>query len=355
MTIIYKKDTKGNIRYLRTWTTGDILHQESGIVGTDSPVPHEKVCTPKNVGRANETNGKDQAMLEMSSLIAEKLKGGYFLTEGEAKGGSVILPMLAKSYKDEAKKIDWKNAYVQPKLDGMRCLIEKNGLDVTLTSREGTVITTMKHIEDDFFHNAPDGIYDGELYAHGETFQGNMRLIKKWREGESDKVKFHCYDVILDKPFTSRLLHRPTKLKTVVLVRTLQVVDEKNLKKQHAVNIAEGYEGSILRWGDTPYKVNGRSSNLLKYKDFLDLACEIINFEPAKDRPTWAVPVFKYNDKEFRAGMKYSHAEREDFLKNKNKYIGKIAELRFFEWTEDQIPRFPVMVGIRQDRTTGDK
>ena len=53
--------------------------------------------------------------------------------------------------------------------------------------------------------------------------------------------------------------------------------------------------------------------------------------------------------------MKYSHAEREEILTNKAKYIGKVAELRFFEFSEDGIPRFPVMAGIRLDKTKGDK
>ena len=49
-------------------------------------------------------------------------------------------------------------------------------------------------------------------------------------------------------------------------------------------------------------------------------------------------------------GMKFSHAEREEILINKENYIGKTAEIRFFEYTEDGIPRFPVAVGIRLDK-----
>ncbi len=30
--------------------------------------------------------------------------------------------------------------------------------------------------------------------------------------------------------------------------------------------------------------------------------------------------------------------------------MGKTAEIRFFEYTEDGIPRFPVAVGIRLDK-----
>jgi DNA ligase-1 len=356
MTTIYKKDTTGKIRYIKTWTDGAILYQESGVLGTDKPVTHEKTCKAKNVGRSNETTPENQALSEMESLIAEKLKGEYFQTLAEAEGGAVILPMLAKSYKDESKKVDWKNAYVQPKLDGMRALG-----DQSLISREGTIIDTVPHLID--IVKAIPLHLDGELYAHGKTFQENMRLIKKHRPGESEAVKYHVYDVVSDKPFSERYKYLKHIIETerlagtleIELVPTIQVHNEKELKVAHAKFLGEGYEGTILRWGDAPYKVAGRSSNLLKYKDFLDLALEIKDIEPANQRPEWAVPVFDYNGKEFRAGMKFSHAEREEILRNKQNYIGKVAELRFFEWTEDEIPRFPVMVGIREDRTKGDK
>ena len=48
--------------------------------------------------------------------------------------------------------------------------------------------------------------------------------------------------------------------------------------------------------------------------------------------------------------MKFSHAEREEILKNKNRYIGQTGEIRFFEFTDDGVPRFPVCVGFRLDK-----
>lgn len=356
MITIYKKDTKGKTRYISAWTKGDILYQESGIVGGKG-IPHQKVCTPKNVGRSNETTGEQQANLERDSLIVEKLKGEYFRTQTEAETQEVILPMLAKSYKDEVKKIVWKSACVQPKLDGMRALYK----DGVFTSREGTIIDTVPHLIEVLksldMSSIPDVRLDGELYAHGLTFQENMRLIKKHRPGESEFIKFHVYDMVADNPFAGRyamLQKVMAGIEGIELVPTYVIGTEEGLKSHHKRFLSEGYEGSILRWGDEPYKPNGRSSNLLKYKDFLDMACVIKDIEPAKDRPTWAVPVFEKDGKEFRAGMKYSHAEREEFLKNKEKYIGKVAELRFFEYSEDGIPRFPVMVGIRLDKKKQD-
>lgn len=344
----YKKDSKGKIRQWSIWTDGGDLLQEAGLVD-GKLVPHTKTCKIKNKGKSNETTPENQAIAEMGSSILSKRDEGYFPTIKEAEEEEVILPMLAKSYDDHAKKIDWENddVYIQPKLDGMRCLKNPN----KMISRENKIIDTVPHIMEDITHIAD--YLDGELYAHGLSFQENMKLVKK-AQPESINIKYHVYDMVLPNLSFSE---RYTLLETLVqnvshteLVPTFKVESEEEVKKYHAQFLSEGYEGSIIRWGDAPYKVNGRSANLLKYKDFHDIVCRIVDIEPAEQRPEWGVPVLEHNGETFRAGMKYSHEEREDFLTNKKKYIGKPAEIRFFEYTDAGIPRFPVMVGIRLDK-----
>lgn len=365
--ILYKKDTKGKLRYLEIATDGDKVIRTSGIVGTDKPKVEIKSCKGKNIGRSNETTPEEQAKKEAHSLVTEKLQEGYFDNQYEARTIETLFPMLAKDYKKESKKIDWsKPVYVQPKLDGMRCLITIDRGKVTLMSREGRMITTMKHIAKDLA-NVSSGIYDGELYAHGFSFQENMKLIKKWVDGPngSVQVKFHCYDVVLDKPFKIRLIERSNLefKKTVEMVKTIAISNESELKKHHATFLDMGYEGSIVRHGDAPYGINARSSSLLKYKDFEDIALPILDIIPCKVRTNWGEPVFHWKgarghrlgDDVLGANMKYSHEDRIDFLANKDKYIGKIAEVRYFELSDTGIPRFPVMVGIRLDKTKGDE
>lgn len=352
METLYKKDSKGKIRICNIFVEEDELIQESGLLN-GKLVTHRKTCTPKNIGKSNATTGNVQATNEALSLIKEKLSEGYFETIEEAQTEEVILPMLAKSYEDEKDKIDWDNCFGQPKLDGMRCLGHIKSGVVTLISRDGKVIQNMNHIIKELSTIKQDIILDGELYAHGLSFQENMKLIKKYRENETESVKFHVYDMVSSSNYNERhstICKLLIKFKTVELVDTTPCKSEKDLKVTHALNIKDGYEGSIIRWGDAGYKVNGRSSNLLKYKDFLDLDATIIDIEPAEQRPSWGVPVLKYNGKVFRAGMKYSHREREEFLQNKTDYIGKIANIRFFEYSDEGVPRFPVMVGIHEDR-----
>jgi len=197
---IYKKDSTGNIRYLSISTEENIIIQESGIVGTISPIFNRSSCEAKNISKANATTAIEQAILEANSKIAEKMRLGYFETfiEAKEKGGKdFLLPMLAKDFKKELKKVTYP-CYVQPKLDGMRSLgTEDDGF----MSRTGKVIDTLGHI---VLANLNDAVLDGELYAHGISFQENMKLIKKYRAGETEQVKYHVYDIVMDAPFIQR-------------------------------------------------------------------------------------------------------------------------------------------------------
>lgn len=353
MKTLYKKDSRGQIRQWSIWTNGEKLMQSSGLVG-GKLIQHEKACTGKNIGKSNETSPEDQAKLELESEYKSKKDEGYFETQQEAKTEVVILPMLAKSYGDYKNKIDWTTAYVQPKLDGMRCLAHIKSGTVTLMSRDGKVIQNMDHIIKEFSLIKEDCILDGELYAHGLSFQENMKLIKKYRNGETENICFHSYDRVSEDSFTRRYLEIEFPSSDHVLfVDTLPIKNQQDLDKAHAENISEGYEGSIVRWGNQGYKIGGRSENLLKYKDFQDLALPILDIIPCEQRPEWGKPVFFWKgakDDTLEAGMRYSHAERIDFLKNKKNYISKTAELRFFEYSDTGVPRFPVMVGIRLDK-----
>jgi ATP-dependent DNA ligase len=354
MTSLYKKDSKGKIRVLNIYTEGADLVQSAGLLDGNL-VTNRKTCKPKNLGKSNESTAEEQAISEMQSKIVEKLKEDYFTTIEAAETTAVILPMLAKDYKDYDHKINWNSdaVYVQPKLDGMRALAVC-GSNASLTSRTGSPIDTCEHIIEEL-RKLPEGlILDGELYAHGKSFQDNMRLIKKYRPNETELVKFHNYDLVSDDAFSERLnvitQGWDIQREHIELVDTMKISTQEQLAVAHALNINEGFEGSIVRWGSESYKVNARSENLLKYKDFKDIALPIIDIVPSDARPEWGQPVYELNGRRFSSGMKFSHDERKHWLMFKDNYIGRTAEIRFFEYTDDGLPRFPVTVGIRIDK-----
>jgi ATP-dependent DNA ligase len=352
---LYKKDSKGKIREWSIWTESGDLVQSSGLID-GKMVEHRKTCKIKNAGKSNETTAIQQAASEMASSILSKRDEGYFTTKEDAENESVLLPMLAKSYGDHSNKIDWvnDNVFVQPKLDGMRCLAVIKDGKATLMSRDGKIIENMGHIIKALAPINYDIVLDGELYAHGVSFQENMKLIKKYRKGESEKISYHIYDTVSDKEYIDRGMVingiRWKYFNHCEVVETIKISSEKELIEYHSKFLSDGYEGTMIRYGSAPYKVNGRSANLLKYKDFKDIDAKIVDITPAEQRTEWGVPVLEYNGQTFRAGCKMTHEEREDLLANKDEYIGKLANIRFFEMTDGGIPRFPIMVGIHEDR-----
>jgi len=348
--ILYKKDTKGKLRILEILADQGKLIQISGLIN-GKKVKHSKLCTPKNIGKSNETTIIKQAELERDAIIEKKLQEGYFFTKDEAINVKVILPMLANSYDKHKHKIVFP-CYVQPKLDGMRCL--KN--NIQMISRKNRKIDTLPHIDNIVLPIYDDDIYlDGELYAHGLSFQDNMKLIKK-NKPDSIKIEYHVYDLISDKPFIDRykeLSRLIRHINYINLVPTYEINNEEEMKEYHKQFLAKGYEGTIIRHGTKSYEINKRSDSLLKYKDFIDISITITNIKASEKIPNHGVPEFYWkgakNDT-LSAGVKMSHKDREDLLINKNKYIGKTAELRFFEYSDTGVPRFPVMVGIRLDK-----
>lgn len=364
MKILYKKDSSGRLRSFSIWTDGPILHQESGLVD-GAKVPQRKICKGKNEGKSNATTSATQALLELESRYKKKLDEGYFVTQEAASAEEVLLPMLAKSLPDVIHKIKWETGpFAQPKLDGMRCLAVITDDSIRLLSRNGKEIESMPHIIESLkplqenlrTHADTRWILDGELYANGLNFQSIMKLIKKQRP-QSSTIKFHAYDMVLNKSFSERLSYLHSVIgntPNIVKVDTVRVTSVESLTAFHTRCIELGYEGSIIRHTDEHYLLDTRSSQLLKNKDFIDIAAEIIDIIPGDQRETWGVPVLRYKHEdglvvEFEAGARLTHEEREEFLSNKKEYIGQTAEIRFFEYLESRKPRFPIMVGIKLD------
>jgi DNA ligase-1 len=347
---IFKKDSKEKFRFLTISTEGNKIIQVSGLVDSPNPVTNISECRGKNTGKANETTAEQQAVAEATAKIKKKLEEGYYESIEEAEGGNLVLPMLAKDFVKEEKKVVYP-ALAQPKLDGMRCLKTQE----VLRSRKNKVIDTMAHIASEL--NEWSDTFDGELYAHGDNFQRNMELIKKYRPGESETVKYHVYDMVLPNlGFMDRYIILKTLIETcqpqhIELVPTVIVNNKEELLAVHKENLELGYEGTMVRWGNEGYQVNKRSSSLLKFKDFEDIACTIVDVEASEKRPDQGIFICALEDgRTFGCGMRFSHEQRAEFLSNKQDYIGQTAEVRFFEYSTEGIPRFPVAVGIRLDK-----
>ena len=90
-----------------------------------------------------------------------------------------------------------------------------------------------------------------------------------------------------------------------------------------------------------------RSSTLLKVKRFHDCEATIIGHEPGKGRHKGrlgALVVQLPNGIRFACGTGLSDAQRD-----LPPAVGETINVKFQEWTDAGVPRFPVFVGVRRD------
>lgn len=277
----------------------------------------------------------------------------------------MIQPMLA--YKVGKKEVDWsEKVFMQPKLDGVRCVISKDGA----YSRTGKEWLNIHHITanlEPFFEKYPDVILDGELYNHElkDDFEKIISLVRKTKPKEGDRVEsagyvqFHCYDYIPGPAlrrakFSSRIVWLEAELPVSYCVKFVNTYEVN--KYEEALNLhndgflANGYEGSILRL-DRPYECK-RSYNLQKFKDFHDTEATIIGYEAGKGKFTGLIGKFLMQDDdgvEFGCpiGKGYNFDDRRNILNNVHDYIGKRATFTYFERTKAGSYRHPLYKTLR--------
>lgn len=312
-----------------------------------------KIDKGKNLDKANATDHVSQSLSEARSKWNKQIDKGYTETvpTEKATDGLAIRPMLAKVYADHKHKI--KSPMVQPKLDGQRTLAINNGTEWQLISRLGKPVNTVPHINEQLSKLSlkENVVLDGELYIHGESFQTLISGIKRDEGNEvSAQLEYHIYDCILldklDAPFTERLafIQTLTSSGQIQIVNTQKCANEEEIFKWHSQFLTQKYEGSIVRESTGKYKIDGRSDQLLKLKEFRDAEFKIIGWELDKNEH----PVFTCitdESKEFKVKMQGSDEERRAIVKSVDKYIGRLLTVKFFELSEDAIPRFPV--GLR--------
>ena len=270
-------------------------------------------------------------------------------------------PMLAYPVSD--KPIEYNKVSMQPKLDGVRCLIQLEDSVITAYSRTGKKWKNIAHILMDlvpFFEKHPDVILDGELYNHDlkDNFEKIISLVRKTKPTYEDRLEssemtqFHCYDIV-DETLTfeerNYFIQKHVEPSYCVKhVTTMAVGDDRLAKMIHKQNLKNGYEGSILRTNDV-YKC-GRSWSLRKFKDFHDDEALLCVWVEGKGKRVGTMGKFMAVDKHGVVfGMpvmdKFKYLQ-ENFEEMKT-WVGKPATFTYFEKTKAGSYRHPLFKAIR--------
>jgi DNA ligase-1 len=367
---LYKKSSEGKIE---EWEISVVHKVGSGVTTLTYGEANGKKVTKitnldigLNIGKKNETTPYEQAVKEALAKHRKKLQSGYALNfklavdgkEDESIEGG-INPMLAHRYQDHKDKVEFP-VYIQPKLNGHRCIaLKKNGV-VSLWTRKRKPITTVPHLVkelQDTMLNQPDGTFlDGELYCHGWTLQRISSAGKK-ANADSPSLEFHVYDCGVqgeDMVYTMRdsFLNEAffyLEHKHLIHVPTTIANSHAQLKWLHDRYVGQKFEGIMIRSLKHPYE-NKRSYSLLKMKEMMDAEFPIVGVTAGKDDTvifTVIIPSKGYVTCDVT--MSGSRKDNQKYLTDKSLWERKQLTVQFQSYTPDGSLEFPIGLQIRED------
>ena len=369
---LYKRDSKGKIRVLTIevglveygfpTNTEDLFGTRSiaGLQEGKLVTSGWKISEPKNVGKINGTTSRTQAESEAQANWDKKAEKEYFSKIEDVDSYERFKPMLAGDY----TKRHQSEGFSQPKLDGIRCLADKNGL----WTRQGKPINSCPHIWESvrsIVENSPDIVLDGELYNHDlkEDFNKITSLVRKSKSTPEDileaekMVEYHVYDMFSSVTPNLLFAQRTHVLEAIIksegctqLVPTTYCPDQESLDAMYGQYMTDGYEGQMVR-NDIVYE-NKRSNGLLKRKEFITEEYEVVSMEQGQGN--WHGHTKRFilrmpNGETCGSGVR----GKQDVLKAlwDSQVSPTWATLRYFGLTPDGVPRFPVVV----DYGTGER
>lgn len=318
-----------------------------------------------------------------NKLTTTKSKLAPDLSVEEQK--AVLAPMRASTWKyaDQSRTEPTKSItnkiksgfYLQPKLDGSRCLarLDSNG-DVIMTSRGRKQFRWFSNHRREIQQllkgqNYLDGL-DGELcFPLGQQSGTNFAKISSIcsvgankAHPDQDSIQYHVFDLVdssgkykqterfalLDKIFAQH------SSKLITRVETVKLTDPAEIVSYHSKWVQDGLEGVIVRTFDCDYRTGSKtvktSTKMFKHKDFDDDEFPIVGTElkhgVSEENFVWIAQTktgetFKVKptgDVEFRLKL----------YQSREKYTGQLLKVKYQGYSKDcGLPRFPIGLGIR--------
>lgn len=309
-------------------------------------------------------NRYDQALLLGRSKYHQKVQNYYRESlDRMDRSTKELEPMLADKY--DRSKIKGFPVCVQAKLDGVRAIISWTDGIVTIRSRKNNCYPHLMHLRKpllQLFLSLPEGtVLDGELYNHDMTFEeltSAVKTEKKVPERNKD-IKFFMFDAMFKDHDMPYLLRHKRLEEALSLVE----IENVSLLPMYVVNtceeidmylqsfLEEGYEGLMIRYPEGPnssYR-NGRTKNLLKYKEFIDEEGIVTEVYGGKGRDE-KLALLVVRDSEgmlLHSKPAFTFDTRRKWFQDPSLIVGKKVTFRYANRTDKGSCRFIVVVAVR--------
>lgn len=281
-------------------------------------------------------------------------------------------PMLAPNTNTDIYNIQYP-CYVQPKLDGFRCIYKPNGQYFFL-SRSGKPLVN-KNLKTYFkqLNLIKDSVLDGELYDPIITFQKLDSILTTEDKPLPSTLKFNIFDCIPLKDWNKKdckieyedrivdiqlCVNAFADFKKIIDVPTDIVDNPKQALNLYKKYLDRGFEGIMLKSIDGLYKwkrVTINSGEMLKLKPFVSIDVPIKDvYDGDKGFTGIAGGIiidYKGTKVKVGAGKALTHKLRKLLKDNTKDYIGKMVEVKYLEETDEgNSLRHPVFERFRPDK-----
>lgn len=275
----------------------------------------------------------------------------------------MLKPQLAVACKDTSK-LKYP-VIVEPKLDGVRCLAHLDEDKISFYSRDLKPFVNFEELEQDLIKNflwAGEVVLDGEVVAKSGKFDDTISRARSHRGVNTHiEYEYHIFDILhgrFDTLYMRKEYLGMFESSIYFKIAPFVAVDtEQELLDCHKAYCDAGYEGTMIK---NPYAIyhHGRNQDWKKLKPFHTADLTITNITEGKGKASGMMGRIEVqgfigdSDDVYvktEVGTGFSDELRKDMFDNKNKYLGKVAEIQYQEITKDNSLRFPSFKRMRTD------
>jgi bifunctional non-homologous end joining protein LigD len=347
--------------------------QKASVKKTDMKTTASKKAKPVNTSKATKA-GKLPALLQPYEALVTP-----------AAMPVNIKPALATLVDTSFNDDNW---IYEIKWDGYRALAYVKGEEVSIISRNnkpftgkyGPITKALKEL-------GINAVLDGEIVATDEKGLSNFQLLQNWQNAPVE-LQYFTFDILwLDGYDTTQLplIERKKILQKLLPANNTQLRFSDHVvgkgKDFYKVALKQGLEGIMAKRADSVYEIGKRTPDWLKIKVNKRQEVIIAGFtEPRKTRKFFgALLLGVYDGDELvyvgHTGSGFNTKSLEDIWKRLQPLIidespfdktpktnmpatwvkpELVCEIKFTEWTKDQIARHPIFMGLRVDKKPGD-
>jgi DNA ligase-1 len=237
--------------------------------------------------------------------------------------------------------------------------------DVSHASTLGFIAEQLKpYIESHY--ESPVVQVDGEMFT--DNWRTTMHLLKNSNVAKKSLI-FRAFDFVetnkIDGCDMTQLWARREKLTTLLertkhpnieLVPSVQIDSDRKAKEFRTKFVDEGFEGLMLKWVNSPYIANSRTSAWLKWKSFVDKTGKIVGFKQGtrgtKNARRLGAVIVQLEDGTglVSAGTGFSDDDRDEIWENRQLYLGRLVDIKVQDGRDDLINTMPTFLRFRSGK-----